>query len=329
MLKLGQVCYHHHYSFLLSSNKFAMDNGFAGGSGQPRASQINTGFPEQGEQTVRTSKWPLLTLEIRLIIFGKVAEIIGQGLENGQPTKAGLAQCAAVCKEWHFFFERLLFRHLTLTQSCLCDLKDLSHQRQFVEHLTFRVELVPYHCDTCTSRDTSASPHAFADTQMFRASINALFWILESWDIQKPGNTRGLTLELGAYSPSDSEHTFRDLYLHTSSFAGEDFAKLERPATDLSHGWINGRRWRSPNADELFRLPAMFISPSIYEGPVVVKAVKHLVIRREMRRRLNIKDLQMITKRLPNLESMHFEPWRSYTKLWDQRHISDGGTHEF
>lgn len=306
-----------------------MDHGFASGSGQPRASQINTGSPEQREQTAQTSKWSLLPVKIRLTIFGKVAEIIGQGSKNGQPTKAGLAQCAAVCKEWHFFFERLLFRHLTLTQSCLCDLKDLSRQRQFVEHLTLRVKLEPYHCDTCTNMFISASPHNTADADMFRASISALFWILESWDIQSPGTTTGLTLELGAYSPSDSEHTFRDMYLHTSFFAGEDFAKLELPATDLSRGWINGRRWRAPNTGELSKLHAMLISPSIYEGPVVVKAVKHLVIRREMRRRLNIKDLQTITKRLPNLESMHFEPWRSYKMVWDRRHISDGGTHEF
>ncbi|KAL6402921.1 hypothetical protein AUP68_12249 [Ilyonectria robusta] len=304
-----------------------MDHGFASGSGQLRASQINTGFPEQREQTAQTSEWSLLPVEIRLIIFEKVAEIIGQGSKNGRPTKVGLAQCAAVCKEWQLFFGKLLFRHLTLTQSGLFGLRDVSHQRQFVEHLTFRVELVPYHCDTCVHRFTSASPHNDADAEMFRASINALFWILESWDIQKPGTTTGLTLELGAYSPSDSEHTFREMYLHTSSFAGEDFAKLELPATDLSHGWLNGRRWRSPNAGELFRLHEVLVSPSIYEGPVVVKAVKHLVIRREMRRRLDIQDLQTITKRLPNLESMHFEPWRSYEKLLNGRLISDGGTH--
>ncbi|KAK2479178.1 hypothetical protein H9L39_08552 [Fusarium oxysporum f. sp. albedinis] len=109
--------------------------------------------------------------------------------------------------------------------------------------------------------------------KLIKKALRKLSGALETWE-----PTDRITLELNVYSPSDPDHWFKN---HLYGFNHEDDGNLLE-------------------------------NPEIAAGakPAQVPAVKGIVIRRQMRRRINPSTLCILLERFPNVESIDYEPWR-------------------
>ncbi|EQB51281.1 hypothetical protein CGLO_09200 [Colletotrichum gloeosporioides Cg-14] len=62
------------------------------------------------------------------------------------------SQLATITREWHSFFQPLIFAEISLTPSCLFDPNStaiLFRKRSLIRYIWFRVELERYHCQKC------------------------------------------------------------------------------------------------------------------------------------------------------------------------------------
>jgi hypothetical protein len=76
--------------------------------------------------------------------------------------------------------------------------------------------------------------------------ISKIFRILSNWRL-----AHGLTLELNAFSPSDSDHWFKSYHFVSSPRDGQG---NDREWHDERHGWSDGRQVRNPPASAILRL---------------------------------------------------------------------------
>ncbi|EXL98379.1 hypothetical protein FOIG_09187 [Fusarium odoratissimum NRRL 54006] len=148
--------------------------------------------------------------------------------------------------------------------------------------------------------------YACRRSKLIKKALRKLSGALETWE-----PTDRITLELNVYSPSDPDHWFKN---HLYGFNHEDDGNLlEKQKTwdDPKHGWVKGKQVTLPNAASILQL-FKTISPEIAAGakPAQVPAVKGIVIRRQMRRRINPLTLCILLERFPNAESIDYEPWR-------------------
>ncbi|KAF3806568.1 hypothetical protein GCG54_00008083 [Colletotrichum gloeosporioides] len=68
------------------------------------------------------------------------------------PHGAKYSQLATISREWHSFFEPLIFAEISLTPSCLFDPNSTAiffRKRSLIRYIWFRVELERYHCHKC------------------------------------------------------------------------------------------------------------------------------------------------------------------------------------
>ncbi|KPM38243.1 hypothetical protein AK830_g8303 [Neonectria ditissima] len=267
------------------------------------------------------TEWSLLPRGTQHLIF----EILAQDLEaKGSKTrtkKSGLSQYALVCKTWQEFFEKKLYRHLTLDPSSLDDFDEIVHrQRTLVEHIWLRVELETYKCPDCV-RFRKVSDYE-ANSAIIGDTINWLFYILSTWDCGEVKASPDLVLEISAYSPSDMQHIFKnDLYFDTSPFTTGELEDLQPKSSHQHHGWVNGQRSRAPDIDAISRIFGP-VSPDFGSGLSVVRAVRGLVIRRQTRHHF---DPGRMVRSLPNLRFMNYEPWREFFCFADGKYHADSG----
>lgn len=226
----------------------------------------------------------------------------------------GWASCAAVCKEWQASIERENFRRLKLQASCLEKFQSMPiRYRDLVQHICLNIELPRYTCRSCRYPESySRIYHSIA-----RNTVLKLFSALSAWQPRTGGR---LTLELNAYSPSDSEHWFKNYHFGLSDGDDDDgdlFQHQQVTPTwhDPNHGWVSGRQVEAPRAPAILRLFSTFcvcLPKSLPE----VRAVTRLVIRRQLRRRILPAALRRLWERLPRLESLVYEPWRGWRHAW-------------
>ncbi|RSL58746.1 hypothetical protein CEP54_007649 [Fusarium duplospermum] len=264
----------------------------------------------------KTMSFGRLPVEIRFMILEMIV----------QQRYPGWASFASVCKEWQHFIEKRNFCRLKLSVSCLNDFQRLVvRQRDLVRHILLDIQLPTYTCQKCIGPrwPTNRRPSIGF---FISGGIRRLFCILDTWK-----TTDGLTLELGAHSPSDSKHWFRN-YLASDK---EDFtaAKTEYSLHDPLHGWSHGQQVNYPPERVIRRL---FSSPNLFfpdeRVPPEVKAVKCLTIRREMRRSLPPLSLGLILSKLPRLENLIFEPWRMWdphSRVTNDKHMAQVITKQF
>lgn len=140
-----------------------------------------------------------------------------------------------------------------------------------------------------------------------------LFSILGTW---KPtGN--GLLLELNAYSPSDREHWFKNMYWSSDncdsgggSAEPTEAWRAGRRYHDPQHGWMHGRQVEQPPYEALMNV----FMPMFLEFPAElprVDAVTSFVVRRQLRHSLPPQALGALLGSLQRLESISYEPWVS------------------
>ncbi|KAK1772839.1 hypothetical protein QBC33DRAFT_31227 [Phialemonium atrogriseum] len=249
-----------------------------------------------------TLLWPSLPMEIRLMIL----ELLPQ-------EHRALASYASVCNEWAEFIEKKNFGRLKLGASSLNNLEHMvSRQRSLVRHIWLNIELRPYTCRSCQWME-SESWMSSNNTIISRA-ISKLFTILSTWN---PAGD-GLALELSAQSPSDTEHYFKNFYFGTDD---EDKDILFDPKNHLQefihdpkHGWVDGQQVAAPCHVSLRRLYEEVRLTSREELPVL-HVVTKLVLRRQFRRRLNIRALRLLLDKLPRLECIVYEPWQVWGRM--------------
>ncbi|KAI8723115.1 hypothetical protein NCS52_00166500 [Fusarium sp. LHS14.1] len=230
--------------------------------------------------------FPLLPTEIRVQIITEAAQHSPRG------------HLAAVSKEWQLFIEEKTFESLVFD-----DIDQLKFLDWYVtgkrEHLVKRI---------CLNVELSC-------VWTFSCFLTALFAHLGRW-------TKGdLTLEINAYSPSDSDHFFKGYYVGDPD-EDEAFGDA-RTFDDARHGF-------SPDGQEV---PLARDTREVYDMMDLsdlslhqVRVIKRLLIRRQCRRQFTTDLLFRLLASLPALEHIHYEPWRmSDEKFQDGQWYPDFG----
>ncbi|KLJ06024.1 hypothetical protein EMPG_10549 [Blastomyces silverae] len=253
-------------------------------------------------RTRTSASWTSLPAELRLIILEEIS----------RQKHRGWASCAAVCKEWQAFIEEKNFRRLTLQTSCLDELQYMViRQRGLVQHICLNIKLPRYTCLSC--RQEESESFISRNNSIIRDAMVKLYSVLSTW--QPAGR---LILEITAYSPSDSQHWFKNHRFGPENNYEGDFALSQEATTrwhDPKHGWVNGQQVGAPCAPAILRIFSplcLFLPKNLPE----VHAVTGLVIRREVRRQIYPPTLRLLCERLPRLGSIVYEPWRLWPVLW-------------
>ncbi|KAK4153544.1 hypothetical protein C8A00DRAFT_43548 [Chaetomidium leptoderma] len=257
----------------------------------------------RGSTMAKSRPWASLPAEIRLKILEEIA----------QQKHAGWASLASVCKEWQFVIAKENFRQLKLRPSCLDDFERLIvRQRHLIRHIQLEIELPRYSCQHCKRH---ASMRSIDQENLFISrGIWKLFQILGTWESARHrhtahnGLTNGLTLELNAYSPSDTEHWFKNYHFTSDADGNNDD---NRKSDDPVHGWINGQQVVTPPATAIPRLFSMINLPFGKEVPQI-GSITRLIIRRQLRRSFHPISLFCILRKLDALEHLVYEPWRQW-----------------
>lgn len=248
------------------------------------------------------SSWALLPPEIKLQILEVVSRQRGYR-----------GSFAAVCSEWKTFIEPQNFYRLELQVPCLEQLPHMTTRTAgLVRQIRLNIELPRYSCRSCQwpESESRKSQHS----AVFRASILKLFTNLSAWK-----TTDRLVLELNTFSPSDSEHWFKNYCVGLDAQTdGESEQQQQEVPTrwhDPKHGWVDGRQIESPSADAMSRLFAP-ICLSLPKSIPEVHAVTGLVIRRECRRQIIPPVLRLLLQKLPRLQTVVYESWRFCRRGW-------------
>ncbi|RSM07174.1 hypothetical protein CDV31_008726 [Fusarium ambrosium] len=228
-----------------------------------------------------------LPAEIRLNIIATASE---------DPPRDYLA---LVCKEWQHEVEKKTFESLVIGR------------RQLLPFLDY-IKLPEYGCRFCPGPQDY---HSNSSAE-FRQCLKNLLRILNRW-------TRGnLTLEIDAYSPSDSEHFFKGYYVGDPD---EDEAFGDpRTFNDGKHEFSHNGRSRPQDRDarEVYHMFGGFFLPAFNRATVV----KRLIIRRQCRRQYHPRFLSHLLPALPALEHIHYEPWRMHDEVYQDREWYPGKT---
>ncbi|XMA17067.1 hypothetical protein WAI453_009858 [Rhynchosporium graminicola] len=202
--------------------------------------------------------WSKLPAEIRLVILDMVVENY-----RFQPSVPYLrAGYATVCREWQPVFEQQNFRRLVLDYDKIHGLNTLTakfHRRGYLAQIFLRVRLDAYDCSVCQTKESNDQKDR--NNHFFNRSLYGLLSVLSQWTVLEPSPGRygrkmkGLELELGAYSPSDYRHTFRDFHIEPNrelrntaeaeTYLGETYHQEHEQLGSLDdhfHGWVDGRR---------------------------------------------------------------------------------------
>ncbi|KAM5356659.1 hypothetical protein ACJ41O_003305 [Fusarium nematophilum] len=275
------------------------------------------------------ARWNNLPLELRWMIFELVA--------STNPRAGRYAPYATVSTDWQHFFERLTFRRIVVDQDrlpyfegCINTESTTSRRRQrYLKRLCLYVKLDPYGCMVCRMKEDSQT--ADRNNIAFTVAIWRLMQILSSWTTTETsnGDRQDLTLELGAYSPSDWKHTFRDFRLQPDypyreeRDLEEDWGSYKRwveasgidRLDDSDHRWFGGSRGDPWMGAKKRVMNTLIIKPNgpgfSTPGRNLPKAhvVSGLVLRRAFYRRLSVPALKKVLRALPRLSVFRYEGW--------------------
>lgn len=209
------------------------------------------------------------------------------------------------------FIEPKNFRRLNLGANCLdaFELMAIRH-RPLVEVILLNVKLPRYSCQSCKMNESESEKKR--NNEIISKAVFKLFTILSTWQ-----PTKELMLEFNVYSPSESDHWFKNYYFGSKHEDAASESLRQSPEStaswhDPEHGWVNGVRVKPP--PPLFAIMRLF--PHCYfellEMLPRVDAVTGFTVRRQCRRWLSPLMLQCFRKSLPRLERMVYEPWKQW-----------------
>ncbi|EQL03295.1 hypothetical protein OCS_00997 [Ophiocordyceps sinensis CO18] len=218
-------------------------------------------------------QWERLPAEIRYAVFEVLVP-----RERGMVLKHGLSQYSLVCKDWQPFFEKRLYRYLSLTQDSLHDFRRLVvRQRGLVKHIWLEIELSDDGCDTCLVCRQPPSRHSH-HSNAFQA-ITRLWQALTSWDRDQVACPPGsLTLEISGQFPRHLEPIFR-------------YRRTLPVGIDHLYGQVH------------------CVSPDCGSHLLQVQVVGCFVLRRQTQHAFWPEAVAGLLHSLPNLGSVTYEPW--------------------
>lgn len=271
--------------------------------------------------------WNTLPAELRLGIL----EILAR-------ETSGWGACPSVCKEWQAILEKESFRRLKVGVECLDDLEAIVNkpQARLVRHIWLNIELMPYSCGSGSCYHSESDSCSRGNQTVVCDSVVKLCSILSRWPVIEGS---GLTLELSMQSPSDKEHSFRNLYFggeddywtfdpHSRHPADSGVCKRTQSAREKRHGWCQGRQTKPPCAGAIARINGGtdWLDRKNYRLPdlLSIYAVTRFLLRRQCRRRFNGHVLEPLLGALPRLQSFVYEPW--HTPYGDLQAKDDGNT---
>lgn len=146
--------------------------------------------------------WHIFPAEIRIMILNDVA-----GQDN-----TDWSSLATVCREWQCHMEQYNFRKLVIPSSSTHSLQTIvpaeSRRRLAVRHICLNIELPRYSLECCDQEGEAY----YRPSELVERAIKTLFSTLSKWK-----HHDSLTLELNAYSPSDTEHWFPNIHLYSDT----------------------------------------------------------------------------------------------------------------
>lgn len=240
--------------------------------------------------------------------------VVGRPLQRTKPDCIGYL---TTCKTWKQILEPRIYQHLFLTSSTLSILRRLNcHQQNFVQYIWLAIELQGYDCPDCIELDLDHlddSARRQVDAALVDTTLWQLFYLLRGWSREAFAKAGNLTLEISVFSKSDMEHVFwNHLHFDSSPFTPAGELEIGRPRlNDRGHGWKNGQLM---GPHELHSIQVITQGTSSVYGDLElqpVPAVNKFIIRRQTRRQLPIGTLEAMLEKLPNLNSIVLEPWRS------------------
>ncbi|KAF4943962.1 hypothetical protein FGADI_13043 [Fusarium gaditjirri] len=239
-------------------------------------------------EKIRRSSWAFLPQEICRMILDEISRQIRWSCAS------------AVCKEWHALVASKNLNRLELNKASAEGLKTIILQRHLIRQIYLNIELPTYTCHLCQRYSDSDEPSG-----LLEEAVRKLSEALAAW-----GPTNRITLELNVYSPSDLDHWLKN---HLYGFKHEEDSNLlEKQKTwdDPKHGWVKGKQVALPNAAAIRQLFKPLTSAVGDVKTPRVPAVKGVVIRRQMRRRIDPSTLSSLLRQFPRVNSISYEPWR-------------------
>ncbi|KAH7347737.1 hypothetical protein B0T11DRAFT_144028 [Plectosphaerella cucumerina] len=215
--------------------------------------------------------WHDLPVEIRWMMFDYIKELAQLWPSNDPP----YPQLPRVSREWNYHFAHTNFRVLVLDQDRLDDFKKIisnnKSRRKHVESIFLWVKLPEYDCDVCqTAEDYNTS---LQNTEIFVQAVHKLFSIMSTWTRPQLRLKKGIALEIGAYSPSDGQHGFRDCRLfkqfpHLATPEMHNSSLLEGQAAasddaDSCPEWLRAQDGKEPLIGSKRRLLATLGPPAV------------------------------------------------------------------
>jgi hypothetical protein len=280
------------------------------------------------------STWDGLPTEIRLLIFEAL-------MQDG----CTLGRLATVSREWQTELERYNFARIKLTPSRLVDFSSMIHRnRALVGYIWFCLELDDYDCTKCapcremfTDEDEWVDALSISDTDHcpITTAFQKLFSILSTWDLNGD-----LILDIGIYSPSDSEHWFKYLtFMPDTPSAdmlvggGIEQTILNKVYNDPQHGWVAGFRHSAPSRAAIDQVFHSIMDEGPFDSEQLelqwwdrlpsVPVVTSLLLRQQNRRRWKPSSLAHMFSRFPRLHGVYYEPWREWDGM--MQHLTDRG----
>ncbi|KAJ3466629.1 hypothetical protein MRS44_004193 [Fusarium solani] len=239
------------------------------------------------------SGWSLLPPEVRDIILKFLTH------------HNNIAPYATVSKEWQSVIEKKNFGRLKLHPSSLDSLQRLTEQQQgLVKHIWLNIELKRYTCRSCRKMESLTS--IYANNKIMAEAITRLFFLLANWK----QNGGGLTLELNAYSPSDSEHWFKGCYFGAPDEVLGSECPPQRGLLAPAIHYPNHGFWHGPPTDDALRRPFEPTTLRFQEELPSIQAVTQFFLRRQCRRQLDPSTLSYLWAKLPQLGEVRYEPWQ-------------------
>ncbi|KAI1762197.1 hypothetical protein GGR53DRAFT_428997 [Hypoxylon sp. FL1150] len=240
--------------------------------------------------------------------------------------------CTAVCREWQEILETKTFKQIQLSQRRLGDFARIvqGRRRKLVSHIWLRIEFPRYDCRRCGEIESRKEENE--NSLILGHAIEGLFVILSNWKKPHDLNPKGLTLELCQFSPSDSEHTFKDHNFQHDPYSEppEAFRMLAAPQempvgyqSDPLHSWQGGVRlpFSWPIMQSSIRVATAPACPAQFNPPEV-DVVTGLLIRQQYFRDFTPITLAAIFKSLVALEHIMYE--RASVMYPGSNHIQRG-----
>ncbi|RSL91930.1 hypothetical protein CEP52_014138 [Fusarium oligoseptatum] len=237
--------------------------------------------------------WDNTPFELRLKIFKWLLEHYPRG---------NLTDYSLVCKQWQAFFEKEIYRHITITRPYFRTFHRVigRHRRPLVKYIWLRIELERYDCDICDY--TILNMGSQNDNDELRRSITGLFTILRSWH---EDGASDIKLEISIWSRSDFDHTFReDVYIDSDFNLICELDRPEGPCDETFREMDGENMWRRPYGLGLY--------PAIDRSVPRVQAITALLVRRQTRCVIGVPTIQQIIDKLPKLQEIFYEPRRKY-----------------